>query len=309
MRRILVADDDPVTRIRLRATLERLGYEVVLARDGFEAHSILSKPDAPLLVILDWEMPGHAGVDLCRYIRQAREEPYTYVVILTGRSRIEDVIEAMDAGADSFLRKPVDMAELKARLRPGMRLLELQRQLIEAREEFRHQATHDPLTGLLNRRAILEILKGAVAAPPVTVAMVDIDHFKQINDRFGHDIGDRVLIEAAQLMRLSLRPEDAVGRIGGEEFLVVLPSCEEPHGQAIGERLRRRAEQAEISVNGQFVPLTFSVGIATDAREVGAVPYDALMKAADVALYRAKCGGRNQVVIGSPEPAPRSVAS
>ena len=300
MKRILVADDDPVTRIRLRATLEKLGHEVVLARDGFEAHHILSQPDAPLLVILDWEMPGYAGVDLCRYLRQLREEPYTYVVILTGRTRIEDVVEAMDAGADSFLRKPVEMAELKARLRPGLRMLELQRQLIEAREEFRYQATHDPLTGLLNRRAILEVLKSALRDPPVTIAMTDIDYFKQINDRWGHDVGDRVLIETAQMLRLSIRPEDFVGRIGGEEFLLVLPRREEPNGLAVGERLRRRAELADIVVDAQHIPITFSVGISSTP---DTIPYEPLLKTADVALYQAKRGGRNRVVSASiPDP-------
>ena len=293
MNRILVADDDPITRIRLRATLQKLGHDVILARDGFEAHHILSQPDAPLLVILDWEMPGHAGVDLCRYLRQFREEPYTYVVILTGRTRIEDVVEAMDAGADSFLHKPVDMAELNARLRPGLRMLELQRQLIEAREEFRYQATHDPLTGMLNRRAILAILKSALRDPPVTIAMTDIDHFKQINDRWGHDIGDRVLIETAKMLRLSIRPEDFVGRIGGEEFLLVLPRCEESNGFAVGERLRRHAELADIVIDKQRIPITFSLGISSTS---DTIPYEPLLKAADVALYQAKHRGRNLVV-------------
>lgn len=292
--RILVADDDPITRIRLRNSLERMGFAVLAAADGNKAQEILTGDDPPRLAILDWEMPGLAGVDLCRMIRAAGDEPYTYVVILTGRSRMEDVIEAMDAGADSFLCKPVELAELKARLRPGLRMLELQRALIQAREDYRHEATHDALTGMLNRRAIMEILRDAVQNPPVAVALVDIDHFKHINDTWGHDVGDKVLIHTAHCLVASVRPEDRVGRIGGEEFLVVLPGCNVESALSVGERLRSQIEAETICYEGTPIPLTLSVGVVAVKT---LTPYEQLLHAADEGLYAAKRGGRNRVIL------------
>jgi diguanylate cyclase (GGDEF)-like protein len=298
--RILIADDDRTTQRKLQVTIQKLGYEPIIASDGTEALEILESADAPRLVILDWEMPGYNGVELCRRIRAIGDEPYTYVILLTGRGQLEDVIEAMDAGADGFIRKPVEMAELKARLRPGLRMLDLQRQVIQAREDFKFQAQHDALTRLKNRRAIMEDLKHAMhGSDPVSVLMVDIDFFKRINDTYGHDAGDAVLVETAQRLQAAVRGNDQVGRLGGEEFLVVLPRCEAEDVMYVADRIRRSIATTPIATPTGLVTVTASLGAATRSIETS---QDALIKQADLALYQAKHSGRNQVVLNNREP-------
>lgn len=216
------------------------------------------------------------------------------MVVLTGRDHLEDVLEVMDAGADSFIQKPVGLQELKARLRPGLRMLDLQRQLIEAREEYRHQASHDALTGLLSRKAVLDAFRTVLEAGPAAVAMVDVDHFKRVNDTFGHEAGDQVLQQVADQVRYSVRPEDHLGRLGGEEFLVVLPGCAEEDGKKVAERLRAQVEGTFLGDGGRRV--TVSVGVAAgDSSD----RYADLLRTADRALYAAKKGERNQVVVAS----------
>ena len=161
--KVLIAEDDPVSRRLLQASLERWGYEVVVAKDGTEATQILLSPDAPKMALLDWLMPGVDGVQLCRNIRRNKPEPYTYILMLTGRRTQDDVIRGLEAGADDYVRKPFDPSELKVRLRTGKRILYLQDRLITSREALRDQATRDPLTGLWNRAAILDILGDELA--------------------------------------------------------------------------------------------------------------------------------------------------
>ncbi|HNH46897.1 MAG TPA: diguanylate cyclase, partial [Myxococcota bacterium] len=217
-------------------------------------------------------------------------------ILLTSRTSLSDIVEAMDAGADSFIRKPVEPNELKARLRPGHRMLDLQRQLIRAREAYRYQARHDGLTGLYNRSAIVEILKTALESGPVSVAMLDVDHFKQINDQLGHDVGDRVLVELGRVLTHSLRPEDAVGRLGGEEFLLVLPGVDTWEAARVGERLRKRVEELQLTEQGRPLPVSISVGVATAAAHT---PYTELLKRSDRTMYAAKHAGRNKVIVWS----------
>lgn len=293
---VLVADDDPTTRLMMKASLEKLGYQVRLATDGSEALAILGSELPPRLAILDWEMPGATGVEVCRWIRTGGDEPYTYIILLTSRTSLTDIVEAMDAGADSFIRKPVDPNELKAHLRPGHRMLDLQRQLIRAREAYRYQARHDGLTGLYNRTAIVEMLKAALDTGPVSVAMMDVDHFKQINDQLGHDVGDRVLVELGRVLTQALRPEDAVGRLGGEEFLLVLPGVDTWEAARVGERLRKRVEDLQVLEQGKTLRVTVSVGVATAAAHT---PYTDLLKRADRTMYSAKHAGRNRVIVWS----------
>ena len=156
--KVLVADDDPIARRLVEASLQRAGYDPVTAVDGVEALRLLEPLDGPRLAVLDWLMPGLDGLSVCRAIRTARQEPYVYVVVLTGNEGHEDIVEGLDAGADDYMTKPCDLHELEARLRAGARILALQDQLADARERLRETATHDPLTGLLNRGAILETL-------------------------------------------------------------------------------------------------------------------------------------------------------
>src|ERR671924_385299 len=195
---VLIAEDDMVSRRLLEAMLTRWGYEVAVTRDGVEAWEVLQGADAPPLAILDWMMPGMDGVEVCRKVRQCGQEPYIYLLLLTTMGDKENIIEGLDAGADDYLAKPFDPHELQVRLRTGKRIMTLQAELIEAREALRVQAMHDALTGVWNRRAILEVLAKELARSrregvPVAAAIADLDYFKRINDTYGHIVGDMVL--------------------------------------------------------------------------------------------------------------------
>jgi two-component system, cell cycle response regulator len=297
--KVLVADDEAVSQRLLEASLRKWGYDVVTAKDGLEALQILQQPDAPNLAVLDWMMPGLDGVQLCREIRRRQADRYTYVVLLTGKNTKIDVIEGLDSGADDYVIKPYDAQELQVRLRTGKRILYLQEQLIAARESLREQATHDSLTGLWNRAAVFEILANELARQKrhggsIAIAMVDLDHFKQINDDYGHQIGDQTLRAASEAMTRCIRRYDAVGRFGGEEFLVILPGCDKMNALSHAERVRAAISNLTVKVPGRFLTVTASVGVAT---VVAGSDIDSclLIRAADTALYRAKNNGRNCV--------------
>ena len=241
--KILIADDSIVSRHLLEVTLTRWGYEVVSASDGDQALEILQRDDPPTVAILDWMMPGMTGLDVCRSVRKRAREPYTYILLLTSKGLREDLIEGMESGADDYISKPFDQNELNVRLRAGTRLVELQGELVATREALREQATKDSLTCVWNRSSILDILdrelaRSAREGGPVGVVLLDLDHFKSINDNHGHLAGDAVLQEAAWRMRDSIRPYDAIGRYGGEEFLILLPGCDEESTFGQAERLR-----------------------------------------------------------------------
>ncbi|MEW6542641.1 MAG: diguanylate cyclase [Nitrospirota bacterium] len=302
--RILIADDDSLTCRILETALSAWGYQVVVARDGQAAWEILQRAEAPQLAILDWMMPELDGTEVCQRIRQRAAQPYMYLLLLTARSCKTEIIKGLNAGADDYLTKPVDFEELRARLRAGQRILDLQAELIAAREAFQAQATHDPLTGLWNRAAIFETLGQEFARAKreqaaIGVVLADLDSFKQVNDTYGHLAGDRVLCEAARRMSAAVRPYDAIGRYGGEEFLAVLPGCNGPDAVAVAERVREALERASVEVaEGQIVPITASLGVAAGRGDDAGEP-DALVKAADAALYRAKESGGNRTELGS----------
>src|SRR6267378_729219 len=219
--RVLIADDSIVSRHLLDATLRKWGYEVVVACDGNEAWHILQAEDAPKIAILDWMMPGMTGPEVCRKVRANAKEKdiYTYILLLSSKSQREDLIEGMESGADDYLTKPFDQHELQVRLRPGMRILELQHELISAREELRDQATKDFLTRIWNRSSILDILsrelvRGNREKTPVGLILADLDHFKSINDTYGHFAGDAVLREFVRRMGGAMRAYDSMGRYG-----------------------------------------------------------------------------------------------
>jgi diguanylate cyclase (GGDEF)-like protein len=297
--RILIADDDPISRKMLEHTLIRLGHEVEVVTDGPDAVNALLRPDAPRMAILDWEMPGADGLVVCRVVRQ-RTGPYVYLILLTGRDRREDVVAGLDSGADDFLTKPFDVLELQARIRSGDRVLQLQEGLLEAQEALRVQATSDDLTGLANRRVILDQLDRELGRArherkPLAVAMADIDHFKRVNDLHGHPAGDAVLRHVARCFQIEVRAYDGVGRYGGEEFLFVLPGCDADEAAVAMERVRSRVAMSPAQWNGAPLPVTISVGIAwTGPGEVDAAT---LTHTADEALYRAKAAGRDRIEI------------
>jgi diguanylate cyclase (GGDEF)-like protein len=297
--KILVAEDDVVTQRMLQTYLVKWGYEVVMVADGQQAWQVLQQENAPRLALLDWMMPGMDGMSICREVRRLEHQPYIYLILLTARKYREDIIAGLEAGADEYLTKPFDPIELRARLRAGARVVELQDSLIQAREALRDQAMHDPLTQMLNRRATVDFLlselnRATRDLKPLTVMMVDIDHFKSVNDRFGHPAGDDVLCEVSRRLRASLRAYDIVGRFGGEEFLVVAPGCDLSPGLARAERLREVVSAQPITVKDLAINITVSVGVATLC-EPKPQDLEALLAAADKALYRAKERGRNRV--------------
>lgn len=291
----------------LRSMLTKWGYEAVITRDGNEAWELMQSEDSPRMAILDWMMPGMDGLELCRRIRAAADEAYTYILLLTARTDRRDLVEGMDAGADDYLTKPFNAHELRVRLRAGRRILELQEELLLAREALRIQATHDSLTGLLNRASILDILKNELNRAgrehqPAAVLLADLDRFKAINDTRGHLAGDAVLREAAQRMKASVRRYDSLGRYGGEEFLFVLPGCSGVTAQVQAERIREGLARDPFSVAGELVSVTCSIG--TSWRGSPSVhDADQLIREADLALYRAKDRGRNRVELAEPLPA------
>jgi two-component system, cell cycle response regulator len=299
--RALIAEDNPVFQTMLRSMLVKWGYEPVSARDGNEAWRILEAPDAPRLAILDWMMPGVDGVELCRRLRTAGHEPYVYVLLLTARTQTQDLVDGMEAGADDYLTKPFNAHELRVRLRAGRRILDLQEELLRTREALRKQATHDSLTSLRNRAAVLEALgdeleRAGREAHPVSLLIADLDHFKRINDTYGHLLGDGVLREAARRMKSVTRRYDSLGRYGGEEFLVVLPGCDRSAARAQAERLRESLSAQPFLIENTSMEITCSVGVAcSDASRQSDL--NGLIRAADLALYAAKDGGRNRVEV------------
>jgi diguanylate cyclase (GGDEF)-like protein len=304
MTKILVADDDLMSLRLLRRTLEREQYEVETVTHGGMAVERLIEPDGPRLALLDWMMPVMDGPGVCREVRRRRTNQHVHLLMLTSKSSKEDVVEGLNAGADDYLTKPFDAAELKARLRTGLRILELEDRLIQAREEMRFKATHDPLTGLLNRGAILEhmareLARTAREGSSTTVLLADVDHFKAVNDRYGHPAGDDVLREMGHILLNSCRPYDYVGRYGGEEFLLVMTNCDVAVSLARAEEIRRSVEAAAFDTVGGSLRLTASVGVFTSATFPPLGPDDVLRET-DLALYRAKHDGRNCIRLAEP---------
>lgn len=294
--KILVADDDPVTRRLLRSSLEKWNYEVISVDDGTQARGALLGEGAPNLAILDWQMPGADGIEICRELRKRGAGSYIYILLLTSKGEKEDLLQGLEAGADDYLMKPFDLQELQARLRSGCRIIDLQDQLIAAREAMREQATLDTLTRVWNRAAIMDILQRQINCScrekkSLSLTMADLDHFKQINDRLGHLVGDEVLREVARRMQSVLRPYDALGRYGGEEFVVVAPGCDKAAALGLAERLRHSVIAAPVLTSAGPVTVTMTLGIACLAEDPNP---DTLLRCADEALYRGKKAGRNR---------------
>ena len=296
----LVVEDSAVYRKLVGDHLRSWGFGVTLAETGSEAWQILEKPDAPKLVLLDWVLPDLDGIELCQRIRKAGSTgPYVYVILLTSNEGRQNMLDAMQAGADDYLVKPFDDLELKARLLVGKRILDLQEELVSARESMRHAATHDSLTGLMNRGEIVGMLQRELERArrehqPVGVILGDIDLFKSVNDTLGHLFGDEALREIGRRLRKQLRVYDGVGRYGGEEFLMVLPNCDLPNTLLRANELREVVGATPVFYSGEEKLITMSMGVAVSARD-GKNEVEALLNQADAGLYAAKENGRNRI--------------
>lgn len=296
--KVLVADDDFASRKLLESALSKWGYQVIPVADGDAALAALSGDEAPRLAILDWEMPGKSGVEICLELRARSDGDYVYVLLLTGRTAKEDALSGLDSGADDYLTKPVDPRELKCRLRSGRRIVELQQALREALQTVQHAASHDALTGAPNRAHLLSRLaheheRSRVDGTRFSVFLLDVDHFKRVNDEHGHGAGDDVLREIAERCRGLVRLHDKFGRYGGEEFLCLLPGAGGHEAVQVAERVRNAIAGAKIRTRAGELSISASIGVATlrpgDTTE-------SLVERADVALYRAKNTGRNKTV-------------
>ena len=284
----------------LQATLESWGYEVEVASDGAEAWEKLQREDAPRLAILDWIMPIFTGPELCRLVRQQKRESYTYLLLLTSKGQREDIVEGLGAGADDYVTKPFDQHELEVRLRAGRRIVDLQAELMRTQEALRDQATKDSLTRCWNRASIMEILdreldRAARENQHLGLLMMDLDHFKSVNDQYGHAAGDIVLREVVARMMGCMRSYDSLGRYGGEEFIAILPGCDETCMMNHCERLRAAIVSTTLRVGEVELGVSASFG-ATCAIPGSSISADRLLHAADEALYRAKRMGRDRVI-------------
>jgi two-component system cell cycle response regulator len=305
---VLIADDDVLAAKVLEKTLKKWGYDVVRAKNGEEAWEQLEKKSLRL-AILDWMMPKLDGVQLCRKVRRKKGATYTYIILLTARDYFEDIIRGLSAGADDYMTKPVNLLELKARLQTGLRILELEDKLLESRQELKEMAAHDSLTGLWNRSSILEFLedeleKSRRERSSIGVIMIDVDHFKRINDTFGHAVGDQVLNRIADCLKTNIRRYNKIGRYGGDEMVVVLPDCQKDHLEKIAERLRASVARHRFKTEPGALKVTISCGGASSESFQHATLRQ-LLQASDRALYEAKAKGRNLVVLFKPGRAKR----
>ena len=292
--KVLIADDDRMIRNLVKKDLLAWGYTVVEAADGIEAWNILNAPDAPPLVLLDWEMPGMDGMELCRKISSNIDVQYVYQIVLTGKSDQQSMLDIMRIGADDFIRKPFNHEELEVRVRAGVRIVELQQRLV-------HLLRHDGMTGALNHAAAMSEIKKMVAHslrnPAYNVMlMCDLDFFKKVNDENGHIFGDEVLRETVRRLKETVGERGSVGRYGGEEFVILLPDCQVKEGVAIGERCIRAIREPAFCCEDRCINVTISIGGAV-WWEAGADSWspDRWLKAADSALYMAKHNGRNRL--------------
>jgi two-component system cell cycle response regulator len=297
---ILVVDDSPVSRKVLEHALSDEPYAILFAKSGEEAIRFFQE-HKPAVVITDWMLPDSSGPELCQRIRSDAQNSYTYIILLTSVTEKDSVVKGLAAGADDYLTKPFDSSELVARIGVGQRIIDLHRQIEEKNRLLEEAARTDYLTGLANRRAIEEWatrqLRGAARhGYPFWVVIADLDSFKSVNDNYGHDAGDVVLQKFAEILRQNTRASDLSGRLGGDEFLLVLTHVERENIELTLDRLREQFGSQMFAFNGQKVKVTASFGITGFQGKV-APEIGALVRQADKALYTAKRAGRNQVKV------------
>lgn len=294
--KVLIADDDALSRKILEDCLSEWGYDILMANNGNEAWDILGNSDRPNMAVLDWMMPGMNGVEICRRLRLLSLPNYVYVILLTARSKREDVINGLESGADDYIIKPFNREELKSRLKIGQRIIELEQRILRL-------ASTDYLTGLMNRRAFLERLERELnrcerEISNMGIIIMDIDHFKRVNDNFGHQVGDLVLQEMSGILVKLCRVYDFIGRYGGEEFIICLPGADKWNTYKIAERMRSTIENNKIFLSDKASSISITASFGISSVEPGQIKSaDRLINEADEALYRAKDQGRNRVVM------------
>jgi len=305
--KLLLIDDSEVQSSQITESLQRLGYTVRRAASGAEGLR-LAREEAPDLVLLDVVMPDIDGFAVCRWLKVNADTREIPVIMLTVRTAVADRIAGLNIGADDYLAKPFDDQELEARIFAALRVKAVQSELRTRNQQLESMlhsveamAITDSLTGLFNRRRFSDVLKREFAVTrryrnTLSCLIVDIDHFKQINDRFGHDAGDQVLKEVARRIVASLREVDLAARYGGEEFAILLPHTSKTDARIVAERLLSNFRKQEFTFGTELVRITASIGCAGNSDVVSDKPED-MVKAADLALYEAKNRGRNNVVL------------
>ncbi len=298
---VLLAEDDPVSLRLLEKKLKDWGYRVFKARNGKKAWELL-KTARVRIAILDWMMPALEGPELCSRLRQIRKPHYTYLILLTARNTSLDIVQGLEAGADDYMTKPINLMELQARLKAAHRIIELEENLLKTQKKLQKLATTDSLTGAWNRRTVLEFLREELnryrrGGPPFGLLMIDLDHFKNINDQYGHQAGDIVLKQLVQLIKINLRNYDRVGRYGGDELLILLPGSDVYHTGLVAARLLSLAKETKIRINQRLqLGLTMSIG-GTSADSISKPKPETIVQTADRALYLAKKLGRYRVIL------------
>ena len=297
--KVLIIDDSPVSRKLVELPLAQKQYKLIFAQTGLEAMKLFEEHQ-PDLVILDWVMPDLTGEELCRRIRSSSRDSYCYIIVLTGNTDKDSLVRALDAGADDHLTKPFHRGELMARVAVGIRTVELHRQLRTKTMLMEKLALTDALTGLPNRRAIETWAEGQLSGAArhkfsCWVVVADLDHFKQVNDTFGHDAGDFVLQKFSKILKTNTRNSDLCGRLGGEEFLMVLTYAAKDDALAVIERIRKELDKTVFTFGGCTVRVTASFGLAGFEGHQKPSIFSKLQLLADEALYAAKRAGRNRV--------------
>ena len=300
---VMLVEDSRTQALKLQIMLDRYGYHVTVAQNGLEAMNMLLNSQTSI-VISDWIMPEMDGSELCRAIRKHDFGNYVYIILLTAKDSKNDIIEGLEAGADDYLTKPVDDAELIARLTTAERVIRLESSLRQRNKEIALLSITDPLTKIFNRGYLNDNLPKAFKRAvryhqKLSIIICDIDYFKRVNDKYGHQTGDMVLISFAKELNDALRKDiDWMARYGGEEFLIVLPETDLNGATIAAERFRSKISQLITHAEGNDIQVTASFGIAaiTYEDDKSHITTDDLIKAADRCLYQAKDRGRNKCI-------------
>lgn len=298
--KVLLIDDDPVTKEIIFSYLETLGNDLCYAKSAEEGLDLLSEEKYDI-VICDFILPSMNGIELCKEIRRREEGSldYTYFIMITHKLSKEVFNNSLSCGADDFIFKPFDENEFILRFRAGVRIIELIKRLKSAKQEIEEISRTDYLTGIYNRRALMEILSAELfrsirEKTELCVAILDLDNFKNVNDVYGHFVGDEVLKGFVEIAKSCIRRYDVIGRFGGEEFIIILPKTTKETGYMVMERIRSTLEDKGIKTSSGTINITVSIGVACtcDSKNV-----DQLIHDADISLYKAKTSGRNRVEV------------